>query len=121
MAPNWPETMAYNGYISGEGFSLTPTVAGRAVQLWHGLSRERIPVLLKLNAPAAILWNEMYRFKPGRVPVASLPQYELLEGWKNEPILKEEKNGRMYHFSTPKGVIAFDPKGRWGPYFKEMG
>jgi hypothetical protein len=115
---NFPETMEHKWYGEWVDGQYQPGVAERAVKIWRQLSKDRLPVLLRLGAPDMILWNEMARFKPGRVPVASKPQYDLLEEWKNELVTQEWKQGQMYMFQTAKGVIGFNPKGRFGPYFK---
>lgn len=118
MAQNWPETMNFVGWAHSPDGQYLKTVANRATEIWREPSKARLAILFDLKAPDVIIWAEMRKFQPGRVPVASLPQFNLLEEWKDEPVLEMTKKGQMYRFQTPKGAIIFNPKGRFGPYFK---
>jgi hypothetical protein len=102
----------------GSRWLLTVTTIARRIVVEE--TKERLRKLLELNAPDVILWNEAYRLDPLYLPVGTKPQRRLLEEYGREPVLERVKDGRGVRMRTPKGVIVFFPKGRWGPYFKEV-
>jgi hypothetical protein len=105
--------MEYNVWADATHY----TVAHTAVHWWRNRARERVVNLLAVRAPDAILWHQMSRFAPGRMPTMSRPQYALVETIKNDPVLETKVLKHSIRMTTPRGVVTF-MIGRWGPWWK---